>query len=190
MSQNERQLINVIEALEQGNHALSAEYKKLKSKMPKETDAIKALLESYPKLQKRIDNTERRIECLDLSMGAPSTPNYSGMPSGSQNGSSKQERDVIRKEELEEKLRDMYAEENRLREEIEGMIELMEKPDEQTVIEMHYLDGAKWRVISLALYGEREDYDEHEQRYLKRTFKVHGSALQSLARIYAARSEE
>jgi len=47
-------------------------------RQPKETDKIKALLESYPRLQKRIDNTEKRIEALDLSMGAPSTSNMSG----------------------------------------------------------------------------------------------------------------
>ena len=154
-------------------------------KQPKETDRIKALLEAYPRLQERIDYTEKRLACLELSIGAPSTPNLSGMPSGGRDGSSKTERDYIKKEELEEKLGNMYAEENRRREEIERLIELMEKPDEQTVIEMHYLDGAVWRVISIALYGDMDDYDEHEKRYLKRTFKVHGSALQSLAKIYA-----
>ena len=119
-------------------------------------------------------------------MGAPSSPNMRGMPSGGRDGSSKVEREVIKKMELEEKLGDMYVEENRLREEIEKLIELMEKPNEQTVIEMRYLDGLKWQVISIALYGEEEDYDENEQRYLKRTFKIHGSALQTLTRIYTA----
>lgn len=155
-------------------------------KQPKETDKVKEFLKSYPKLQKRIDNTEARIAALNLSMGEPSTPGYSGMPGGSRDGSSKQERDVIRREELEEKLRDLYAEENRKREQIETMIESMDDPDEQTVIEMHYLDNAKWRPISIALHGDEPDYDEHEQRYLKRTFKIHGSALQSLARIFQA----
>lgn len=153
-------------------------------RQPKQTDEIKALLESYTKLQKRIDNTEKRIECLESTMGAPSTPSYSGMPSGGRDGSSKVERDLIKKEELEEKLGDLYAEENRLREEIEGLIERMEKPDEQTVIEMHYMDGAKWWPICAALYDDEPDYDDNPQRYLKRTFKIHGSALQTLARIY------
>lgn len=153
-------------------------------KPPKETDEIKALLVYYTKLQKRIDNTEARIANLELSMGAPSSSNLSGMPSGGRDGSSKTERDVIKKMELEEKLGDMYEEENQVREEIEGLVELMEKPNEQTVIEMHYIDGAKWRPISIALYGDEPDYDENEQRYLKRTFKIHGSALQTLARIY------
>ena len=57
-------------------------------------------------------------------------------------------------------------------------------------LEMHYFDAANWWTICAALHGSREDYDEHEQRYLKRTFKLHGSALQSLAKIYRAKQEQ
>lgn len=153
-------------------------------RQPKETDEIKALLEAYTTLQDRIDKAEKRKELLEIRMGAPSSPNLSGMPSGSRDRSSKQERDYIKLEELEEKLGVMYAEENDRREEIEGLIELMRKPQEQSVIEMHYLDGAEWWPICAALYEDEPDYDENPKRYLKRTFKVHGSALQSLARIY------
>lgn len=154
------------------------------AKQPKETDAIKKLLETYMHCQRKIDNTEERLAFLEESMISPSSPSLSGMPNGNQDGTSKQEREVIKKLELEEKLRDTYAVENQKREEIEGLIELMEKPDEQTTIEMRYLDRASWRTISAALHGNEPDYDEHENRYLKRTFKIHGSALQSLAKIY------
>lgn len=156
------------------------------ARQAKETDKIKAFLESYKTLQKRIDKTEKRIEYLELTVGDPRGPDYSGMPKGGGSGSSKQERDYIKKEELLEKLGDMNARENSLREKIEGLIECMKKPEEQMVIEMHYLDGVSWPAISAALYGEEPDYDEKERRYLKRTFKRHGSALQSLARIYRA----
>ncbi len=154
------------------------------------TDEIKAFLRAYPTLQERIDKTEARIAFLDMCMGSPSASNMSGMPSGSRDRSSKQERDYIKKEELEERLGVMYAEENRLREEIEAVIERMEKPKEQSVIEMHYLDGAVWRDVSIALFGEEPDYDDNEQRYLKKTFKIHGSALQSFARIYDTQKGE
>lgn len=153
-------------------------------KQPKQTDEIKKLLAAYKNLQKRIDNTEKRKECLEISMGAPSTSNYSGMPGGSRDNSSKQERDTIKKEELEEKLGDLYAEENDRREEIEELIEQMEKPNEQTVIEMHYIDGEKWWNICASLFEDEPDYEENAKRYLKRTFRIHGSALQTLARIY------
>ena len=49
------------------------------------------------------------------------------------------------------------------------------------------LRRSDWWTVCAALHGSREDYDEHEQRYLKRTFKLHGSALQSLAKIYRAK---
>ena len=160
-------------------------------KQPKQTDEIKALLAAYKQLQKRIDNIEKRIECLEISMGSPSGPSYSAAPGGSHDfSSSKIERDYIKWEELKEKLGNMNAEESRRREEIEGLIELMEKPNEQTAIEMHYIDGAKWRTVSVALFGEEPDYDENEERYLKRTFKIHGSALQTLARIYNANKNQ
>ena len=153
------------------------------TKKPKETEKIKKKLEHYTTYQRRIDNLIERLEYLEATMGSPSTPNLSGEPSGGGDGTSKTERQVLKKLELEQQIRDMIADEERERKELEALISLMEKPDEQTVIEMRYLDGAKWWAISAALYGNETDYDEHEQRYLKRTFKIHGSALQSLAKV-------
>lgn len=176
-------------ALHDAINEAAAKLEESAEKKPKETDAIKALLAAFTKLRKRIDNTEKRLEALELSVGA-STPSYSGMPGGGGERSSEQERYAIKKEEIQEKLDNMYAEENRRREEIEALIELMEKPNEQTVIEMHYLDNIKWRLISVAIWGEEPDYDENERRYLKRTFKIHGSALQSLAKIYKQQATE
>lgn len=150
----------------------------------RETDDVRAFLEAYRILQRRIDNTERRIEALELSMGTPSGPNLSGMPSGGRGDSSKVEREVIRKAELEDRIRTLYAEENRHREEIEDLIDRLERPEQQTAIEMRYIDGARWDAVSAALYSDEADYEQREQKYLKRTFKVHGAALLALARIY------
>ena len=63
------------------------------------------------------------------------------------------------------------------------MIGLMKKPDEQTIIEMRYFDEASWWTICAVLYGKEDDYETNSQRYLKRAFKIHGSALQTLAKI-------
>lgn len=152
-------------------------------KREKETDAIKAKLERYKAMPRRIDNLIERLEALDASMGAPSTPNLTGLPSGGGDGTSKTERDVLRKLELEERIRDMIQAERKIREELEALIDLMENPDEQTIIEMRYLDGARWWTICEALYSTEDDYEEKADKYLKRTFKLHGSALQALTRI-------
>lgn len=153
-------------------------------KQAKETDKIKTLLKAYGTLLDRIDKAEGRLAYLEYTMDSPSSPSLSGMPSGSRDRSSKQERDYIKKEELQEKIDRLYVEEGNRREEIEGLIARMEKPNEQTVIEMRYFDLASWREISATLYEDAPDYDENEQRYLKRALKIHGSALQTLARIY------
>lgn len=159
------------------------------TKKPKETDAIKQKLEHYAAFQRRIDNQIERLEYLGSVMGAPSSPNLSEEPSGGDDGSSKTERQVLKKLELQQAIRDMIADEAAERKELEGMIEQMERPDEQTVIEMHYLDHVKWWPICAALFSGEADYAEKADKYLKRTFKLHGSALQALAKIYAQTKE-
>lgn len=160
-----------------------------KEKQPKETDEIRQRLESYATLQRKIDNQIERLENLIATMGSPSTPNLTGLPSGGGDGTSKIERQVAKKLELQQAIRDMIADEAAERKELEGMIEQMERPDEQTVIEMHYLDHVKWWPICAALFSGEADYAEKADKYLKRTFKLHGSALQALAKIYAQTKE-
>ena len=57
-----------------------------KGKQPKETDDIKRKLESFAALQRKIDNAIGRLESLTLTMGSPSTPNLTGLPSGGGDG--------------------------------------------------------------------------------------------------------
>lgn len=154
-----------------------------KDKQQKETDAIKQKLESYATLQRKIDNQIERLENLNATMGSPSTPNLTGLPSGGSDGTSKIERQVAKKDELEKKIRRMIMEERQLRKELEQLIETLKNPDEQTVIEMRYIDRAKWWTVCAALYSTEPDYNEKADKYLKRTFKLHGSALQALARL-------
>ena len=123
------------------------------------------------------------MENLNATMGSPSTPNLTGLPSGGGDGTSKIERQVAKKDELEKKIRRMIMEERQLRKELEQLIETLKNPDEQTVIEMRYIDRAKWWTVCAALYSTEPDYNEKADKYLKRTFKLHGSALQALARL-------
>ena len=156
--------------------------KKTGEKQPKETDKIKKKLKHVATLKRRIDNLIERLEYLESTMGSASTPNLTGLPGGG-DGTSKTEREVAKKLELETQLRDLIDDEAENRRELEHMIGLMKKPDEQTIIEMRYFDEAGWWTICAVLYGKEDDYETNSQRYLKRAFKIHGSALQTLAKI-------
>lgn len=114
------------------------------AKQPKETDEIKKKLESYAALHRRIDNQIERLENLEAVMGSISSPSFDGISGGGGDGTSKQERQVIQKVTLEETIRRMIADEDQERSELEALISEMEKPDEQTVLEMHYFDAANW----------------------------------------------
>lgn len=158
-------------------------------KQPKETDAIKKRLEDYAAYQRKIDNQIERLETLTATMGSPSTPNLSGLPSGGGDGTSKTERQILKKMELEDKIRAMIQQERQWRTELGALIETMKNPDEQTVIEMRYFDRMKWWPICSVLYSGEADYEEKADKYLKRTFKLHGSALQALARVYNEKNQ-
>ena len=97
-------------------------------------------------LKRRIDNLIERLEYLESTMGSASTPNLTGLPGGG-DGTSKTEREVAKKLELETQLRDLIDDEGETRKELERMIGLMKKPDEQTIIEMRYFDEASWWTI-------------------------------------------
>ncbi len=154
-----------------------------KTKTEKETDAIKERLQSYAALQRRLDNKIERLVYLESITGSPSSPNLSGMPRGSGNGNSKTERQIIQKEELKSEIKDMTRREYKERTELEHLVKEMQDPDEQTVIEMRYFDNVKWRPICDALYSSNPDYIDKVDKYMKRIFKIHGSALQTLTRI-------
>ena len=154
-----------------------------KTKTEKETDAIKERLQSYAALQRRLDNKIERLVYLESITGSPSSPNLSQMPRGSGNGNSKTERQIIQKEELKTEIKDMTRRECEERTELERLVKEMQDPDEQTVIEMRYFDNVKWRPICDALYSSNPDYIDKVDKYMKRIFKIHGSALQTLTRI-------
>lgn len=151
---------------------------------PRETDEIKAKLRSYGKLQRRLDNQIARLDNLMDSVDAVNSTNYSGMPSGSHDGTSRQERYTEQKDELQTKIDNMIEEERELRKELEDLIAQLNNPDEQGVLEMKYIDGLRWKGVCLSLFGMNEDYEDKEEKYMKRTFRIHGAALQRLSRIY------
>ena len=157
--------------------------------MAKETDAIKAKLGAYILLQRRLDNQIERLVYITSSMYSPPNPQITGLPSGSGVDFDKTGRQVAKREEIEIKIKQLTADEQKLRREIEDLIQKLPTPDEQTVIEMRYLDRADWDQITSVLFGNRSDYIDRYDAYRSRAYKIHGSALQTLARFYTAQQK-
>ena len=98
-----------------------------KMQNPKKTEEVRAKLDSFAGLQRKIDNQIERLEALISTMDSPSSPNLTGLPGGGFDGVSKTERLVIKKIELEDKIRKLEAKEASLRAEIEQLIEQLKR---------------------------------------------------------------
>lgn len=48
---------------------------------------------------------------------------------------------------------------------------------------MRYLDGCRWEEVAEMLFGQRDDYEEKADSFLRRVHKIHGAALGKLANI-------
>ncbi len=130
---------------------------------------------------REIDNQIERLERMEAAMTSPSGPNLSGMPRATGNTSDRVAIQVARKIELEETIRAAIDAEAEERAAIELLIQRLKKPDERAVIRLRYFDRAGWPEICKILFGEAEDFEDSTENYMRKTFRLHGTALVSLA---------
>lgn len=67
-------------------------------------------------------------------------------------------------------------------------IEGTHAPEQRAVLQMRYLDRAKWSDIAFAFYGGETDFLEREDSLQKRLFKIHKAALVELGSILETRN--
>ena len=146
------------------------------------TKKIKARLQHYLAMLRDIDNQIERLDRMESTMTSPAGPDLTGMPRGSGTPTDRTGMMVIRKIELEDKIKASIKKERAENEAIEVMIEQLEKPDERAVLRLHYFDRAEWDEVTSVLYGDRADFVEKLEAYQKRTFRLHGSALLAIAK--------
>lgn len=145
-----------------------------------------AVLKRYGHLRKKLEYKEGRLEEFRESMLGLGAVNYDGMPRGSSNGTSRQERLAIRLESMEEELAVIAEQEAAAYEELTALLSQLQ-PTEELLLTMRYMDGKRWNTINCTLFGDEYDFDEREDKYLKRTFKKHSSALHNLEKLLEAK---
>lgn len=147
------------------------------------TQQIKERLSDYTAMLRDIDNQIQRLERMEATMTSPKAQRLDGMPHCGSPIGDRMAEIIGRKQELEDVIREKIAAERREHTLLAAMVDRMAKPDDRLVIQLRYFDRADWRNIAAALFGERDDYEEKFDAYMRRTWRIHGSALVELAKL-------
>lgn len=153
--------------------------RKAKKLLP--VERAKKRLQAYRDLQESIDFKTERLARMEERLESFSSQQISDMPRVSSGIGDRMAVAVARKIDLEEEVRQDIARERAEYEAIRMIAGTMERADERTVIQLRYLDGAKWDEISKVLYQQRDDFSEKSEDYLRQTFRKHGRAIRSFA---------
>ena len=145
-------------------------------------ERAKKRLTAFRDLQQTIDFKTERLERMTEKLTSVGSPQISDMPKAPPGSGNDRMIDAIcRKIELEQEIQQDIAKERAEYDAILLITKAMAKPDERIVIQLRYLDGAKWSEVAEALYQNREDYIDKAENYLQQVFRKHGTALLSFA---------
>ena len=61
--------------------------------------------------------------------------------------------------------------------------------EQRQVLLARYMDGQCWPVIAATIFGQHEDFDQKKQSYLRRTYRIHGTALVNANKIFFQKRE-
>lgn len=142
---------------------------------------IKDRLREYREAEKEIENQTERLERLVSKMEGIGAKEITDMPRSPSPPTDRISSFMNQKIEIEECIAEDVAALDAERKAIESILKHLQRADERAVIRFRYLMGLDWYEVADAMYGGRTDYLDKEESYLKRVFRLHGSALLSIA---------
>lgn len=147
-----------------------------------DVEAVKQRLTEYLENERDIDNQIERLEHLNARMVGVGAQVLTDMPKAPSATNDRMAELLGQKEELELSIRAAVSEQSRERQKIEQILKHLRNPDERAVIRMRYFDRSSWPEVRDMMFGHKADFDEKEETYLRRTHRVHGSALVNMAK--------
>lgn len=144
-------------------------------------ERAKKRLTAFRDLQQTIDFKTERLERMAAKLTSIGSQQITDMPKAPSGPGDRMAEAIARKVDLEREIQQDIARERAEYDAILLITKAMERPDERVVIQLRYLDGAKWREIAEALYQSRDDYEEKADNYLQQVFRKHGTALLNFA---------
>lgn len=148
-----------------------------------DTDAVKYRLIEYREREKDIDSQTERLDRLEMKILSVGSPTLSDMPKSPSLPQDRTTALIADKIDLENDIRQAIAAQRREKEAIEVILRKLRHSEERAVIRMRYFDGASWNDVVDMLFGGKDDFLGKEDTYLRRTHKIHGSALLNMAII-------
>lgn len=149
-------------------------------------EAVKGWLRRYQQITEDIENLESRLEVLEIRAKSPRTSNIDGMP---HNPSPDHDRigDAVAKiDSVKRTIAERKAQANEVYREIDAMIERLQGRYAhlwRIILQLRYLDGMDWNDISFSVFGRQADFLSKEDSYLRRTYKYHQTAVETLANL-------
>lgn len=148
-----------------------------------DVDAVKNRLNAYRDKEREIDVKVERLETLVSKIKSVGSPGMSDMPKTPSASNDRMARDLEHKEELENAINDAMEAQNAEKAAIKEKLKQLKLSDEREVIEIRYFDCNSWSNVAQIMFGMKADFERKQDSYLRRVFKIHGSALLHIAMI-------
>lgn len=151
------------------------------------TDEVKKRLQLYGERDREYCDLIERREVLQSRAYAPKGTQLDGLPHSTGFVSDRTGNLVGQLEELDIELSEKRSDLRALYHELDnyiGQIKTARRrgwPDRRAVLQMRYLDLADWNTITVMLFGQRNDFEDRQESYLRRTHRLHMTALLELA---------
>lgn len=152
------------------------------------TTEIQSWLSSYSAARREAALLRARADVLRMRASSPASSKIDGLPhaagfDGDRIGGAVGMVDEVEREaeELERKATEIYRE-------IDDAVRKLEGPravEWRTLIRLKYLDACEWSDVNFLLFGDRANFSEKEDTFLRRTFRLHTEALAELEKLRA-----
>lgn len=146
-----------------------------------DTQAVKDRLNAYREADQDISNQTELLERLISRMEGLGAKEITDMPRSPSPSVDRISGLMNQKIEIEQCIAEDVTALEAERKEIEKILKHLKRADERAVIRLRYLVGLEWYEVADAMFGGKTDYLDKEESYLKRVFRLHGSALVSIA---------
>ena len=151
-----------------------------------EPETVKLWLSRYRENETALDDLLERIAALHSRLESPKGAAITGMPHGSWSEHDPFFRGLAKIEDLEARAKDLLAVSRTLYRELNDTIDHITGKggaDRRCVLRCRYIDGFPWDTVCEILFSRKPDFEEKQESYLRRTFRIHNEALEALQEI-------